>query len=91
MSNSLAALLFILGLVLLVLVCGLAITISPFDVPAGKTVGGINSSLVVDIPLMLLAMAVLCLPSLFKGKVMRWQGILLLCMYAAFNVFQFVS
>ncbi len=74
----------------LVLVCGLAITISPFDVPAGRTIGGINASLVVDIPLMLLAMAVLCLPSLFKGKVMRWQGILLLCVYAAFNVYQFV-
>ena len=35
-------------------------------------------------------MAVLCLPSLFKGKVMRWQGILLLCLYVAFNVYQFV-
>jgi hypothetical protein len=34
----------------LVLVSGTAITIAPFDVPAEKTIAGLNASLVVDIP-----------------------------------------
>jgi len=75
----------------LVLVSGMAITISPFAVPAEKTIGGINSSFVIDMPLMLLVMAILCLPALFRSKVMRWQGVLLLCLYVAFTVYQFIS
>ncbi len=76
----------------IILVSGAAISISPFAIPMEKTVlGGVNSSLVVDIPLMLAVMAILCLPALIKGKLHRWQGILLLCIYAAFTVYQFVS
>ena len=75
----------------IVLVSGTAMTISPFSVPVEKTIAGMNASLVVDIPVMLGVMAVLCLPALFKGKLARWQGILLLSVYVAFTVFQFVS
>ncbi len=75
-----------------VLVSGAAITISPFAIPAEKTIlGGINSSLVIDLPIMLGVMAVMCLPALLKGRLKRWQGILLLCVYVAFTVYQFVS
>ena len=75
----------------LVLVSGLAITISPFAVPAEKLLMGMNASLLVDIPVMFLVMAILTLPTLARGELKRWQGILLLCIYAAFTVFQFVS
>ena len=76
----------------IVLVSGAAITISPFAIPAEKTIaGGINSSLVIDLPVMLGVMAILCVPALMKGKLRRWQGVLLLCIYAAFTVYQFVS
>jgi len=75
-----------------VLVSGAAITISPFAIPAEKTIlGGINSSLVIDLPIMLGVMAVMCLPALLKGRLKRWQGILLLCVYVVFTVYQFVS
>ena len=74
----------------IVLVSGTAITISPFAIPVEKTLAGMNASLVVDIPVMLAVMALLCLPALVKGKLSRWQGITLLCVYAAFTVFQFV-
>ncbi len=75
----------------LVLVSGLAITISPFAVPAEKLIMGMNASLIVDIPVMFLVMAILTLPTLARGKLKRWQGILLLCIYASFTIFQFVS
>lgn len=76
----------------IVLVSGIAITISPFAVPAEKMVfGRINSSLLIDIPLMLAVMGILCIPALKKGRLKRWQGILLLCIYAAFTVYQFIS
>ena len=75
----------------IVLVSGTAITISPFSVPAEKLIGGVNSSLVIDLPLMLSVMAVLCVPPLISGRTKRWQGILLLGVYAAFTVYQFVS
>ncbi|MBQ1445969.1 MAG: hypothetical protein IIZ14_01820, partial [Solobacterium sp.] len=67
-----------------------AITISPFKVPAEKTLMGINSSLLVDIPLMLTVMSILCVPALKNEKLYRWQGILLLCIYTVFTVYQFV-
>lgn len=73
----------------LVLVSGMAITLRPFGVPASSTIGGNNVSLVVDIPLMLGVMLILTLPALIRGKLARWQGILLLCLYTAFCVFQF--
>ncbi|MCR4929446.1 MAG: calcium/sodium antiporter [Lachnospiraceae bacterium] len=75
----------------LVLVSGLAITIKPFQVPSEKVFlnTGLNSSLVVDIPLMIFVMLFLTLPALVKGKLYRWQGVTLLILYAAFCVFQF--
>ncbi len=73
----------------LVLVSGAAITISPFDIPVSGTIAGINSSLVLDIPVMLAVMANMTIPTLFREKLSRWQGILLLGIYAAFCVLQF--
>lgn len=73
----------------LVLVSGAAITINPFDLPVSGLIGGINSSLVLDIPVMLSVMALLTIPTLIKQKLSRWQGIVLLGIYAAFCVLQF--
>ena len=73
----------------LVLVSGMAVTIAPFDVPVGKLLLGQNASLVLDIPLMLLVMLLLTVPALAKKRLSRWQGITLLCIYAAFCTFQF--
>ena len=77
----------------LVLVSGLAITIRPFSIPSEKMFlnTGINSSLVVDIPLMLGVMLILTLPPLLKEKLYRWQGIALLMLYFGYCVFQFVA
>lgn len=74
----------------LVLVSGTAITISPFDVPVSGLIGGINSSLVVDIPVMLVVMGVLTIPTLIRQKLSRWQGVLLLSIYVAFLAAQFL-
>ena len=74
----------------LVLVSGMSMTLSPFPIPAGKTYFGINGSLLVDIPFMLITMAILCFPALKSGKLKRSQGIILLAMYSAFCVIQFV-
>ena len=74
----------------LVLVSGAAITISPFDVPAEATFLGNNASFIFDIPLVFVVMALMTLPPIFKGKMYRWQGITLLCLYAAYCVLQFV-
>ena len=73
----------------LVLVSGISVTLAPFAVPQGNTLFGINSSLVLDLPLMVAVMLLLCVPALTKKKLGRWQGILLLAIYAAFCVFQF--
>ncbi|MDD6050919.1 MAG: calcium/sodium antiporter [Clostridiales bacterium] len=75
----------------LVLVSGVSVTLSPFAVPASKTIAGVNASLVLDIPLMFFVMAFLTLPAIFRGKLQRWQGVTLLCVYAAFCVFQFIG
>ncbi|MBQ9815104.1 MAG: calcium/sodium antiporter [Lachnospiraceae bacterium] len=74
----------------LVLVSGLSITISPFQVPASKLVGGLNASLIIDLPLMAIVMLIMTVPSLISGKLLRSQGIVLLLIYAAFVAFQFV-
>ena len=74
----------------LVLVSGVSASLSPFDIPASKTIAGINSSLVLDIPVMLGVMALLTVPAIVKGRLYRWQGILLMCVYATFCVMQFV-
>ena len=73
----------------LVLVSGVAVTLAPFEVPVGKLLLGHNASLVLDIPLMLIVMLLLCVPALARKKLDRWQGVLLLCIYAAFCIFQF--
>ncbi|MCR5809336.1 MAG: calcium/sodium antiporter [Clostridiales bacterium] len=73
----------------IVLVSGMAVTIAPFDLPSAKTIGGMNASLIVDIPVMLTVMALLTIPALITGKLKRWQGITLLAIYVGFLVFQF--
>ena len=73
----------------LVLVSGVSVTLAPFDVPVGKLLMGRNASLVLDIPLMVGVMLLLCVPALATRKLHRWQGIVLLCIYAAFCLFQF--
>ena len=73
----------------LVLVSGVSVTLAPFEVPVGKTIFGINSSLILDMPLMIVVMALLTVPALTTKKLHRWQGILLLCIYAAFCAIQF--
>ena len=73
----------------LVLVSGAAVTISPFDLPVSSMINGINSSLIIDIPVMLLVMLILTVPTLIKEKLSRWQGILLLVIYAGFCAIQF--
>jgi K+-dependent Na+/Ca+ exchanger related-protein len=74
----------------LVLVSGMAVTICPFGLPDSKPIAGINSSLVVDIPVMLFVMALLTIPTLIRGKLSRVQGVLLLATYVAFTAFQIV-
>ena len=74
----------------LVLVSGVSTVLSPFSVPQGKEVAGVNASLLIDIPVMLCAMLLLTVPTLLRGKLSRWQGIVLLLLYAAFFTLQFV-
>ncbi len=74
----------------LILVSSIAMTILPFDVPAGTLVGGVASSLVIDIPVMFAVMGILIIPTLIRGKLARWQGIALLAIYAGFCTVQFV-
>lgn len=75
----------------LVLVSGTASALSPFKVPDGKLINGISASLVVDIPVMFLVMAFLTIPALVKGKLYRFQGIVLLLIYVCFCAFQFIG
>ncbi len=72
----------------LVLVSGVAVTISPFAVPEGSTLFGMNTSLVMEIPLMVGVMALMTLPTVARKRLYRWQGAALLCVYAAFVVTQ---
>ncbi len=74
----------------IVLVSGMAMTLSPFSLPSEKMLFGMNSSLLIDIPVMLGVMALLCIPALKKGRLYRIQGIILLCIYAAFTIYQFL-
>ena len=70
----------------LVLVSGIATTISPFDLSTASA-----TSLTVDIPLMLGVMLLMTIPALVREKLSRWQGAVLLCCYAAYCVFLFVA
>ena len=76
----------------LVLVSGVAVSLAPFDVPVENTLldTGLNLSLVFDIPVMLGVMSLMIFPALLGKKLSRWQGIALLCIYAAFCVCQFM-
>ena len=73
----------------LVLVSGVSVTIAPFAIPQSSTLFEINSSLVLDLPVMLAVMVIMCVPALLRGKLSRAQGVLLLCIYAAFCAIQF--
>ncbi len=72
----------------LVLVSGMAVTISPFLIPEGSKLFGFNTSQLIEIPLMVAVMALMTLPALFKGKLHRWQGVTLLGIYVAFVTLQ---
>ena len=76
----------------LVLVSGVAVSLAPFEVPCENFLldTGLNMSLVFEIPVMLGVMCLMTIPALLRKKLGRWQGITLLCIYAAFVVCQFV-
>ena len=76
----------------LVLVSGVAVSLAPFEVPCENFLlnTGLNMSLVFEIPVMLGVMALMIFPTLASKKLARWQGILLLGIYAAFCVLQFI-
>ena len=76
----------------LVLVSGVAVSLAPFDVPVENELlnTGLNLSLVFDIPVMLGVMSLMIFPALIKKKLSRWQGIVLLCIYVAFCICQFM-
>ncbi|MBQ3107132.1 MAG: calcium/sodium antiporter [Firmicutes bacterium] len=76
----------------LVLVSGVAVSLAPFPVPMENELlnTGLNMSLVLEIPVMLGVMALMTVPALLTKKLGRWQGILLLAIYVAFCVCQFI-
>lgn len=73
----------------LVLVSGVSVSLAPFQVPVSSTLLGYNASFVLDIPVMMSVMLLLTVPALVNKKLSRWQGIVLLGIYAAFCVIQF--
>ena len=68
----------------LVLVSGVSVALAPFTVPQSATIFGMNSSLVLEIPVMIAVMVLLTAPALVKGKLSRVQGVALLVIYAVF-------
>ena len=72
----------------LVLVSGMSITLAPFTIPQSASLFGINSSLVLYLPVMLAVMLILTVPALVKGKLNRAQGDQHLAIYAAFCAVQ---
>lgn len=73
----------------LVLVSGVSVALAPFTVPQSATIFGMNSSLVLEIPVMIAVMVLLTVPALVKGKLSRVQGVALLVIYAVFCGIQF--
>ena len=73
----------------LVLVRGVSVALAPFTVPQSATIFGMNSSLVLEIPVMIAVMVLLTAPALVKGKLSRVQGVALLVIYAVFCGIQF--
>ena len=74
----------------LVLVSGASVALSPFSIPRESTIAGHNASLVMDLPVMFAVMLLLSVPALARGRLARWQGAALLCVYAAFCAIQFM-
>ena len=73
----------------LVLVSGVSVALAPFTVPQSATIFGMNSSLVLEIPVMIAVMVLLTAPALVKGKLSRVQGVALLVIYAVLCGIQF--
>ena len=73
----------------LVLVSGVSVALAPFTVPQSATIFGMNSSLVLEIPVMIAVMVLLTAPALVRGKLSRVQGVALLVIYAVFCGIQF--
>lgn len=73
------------------LASGVAAVLSPFNIPNESELLGINSSLVIDLPVMLFSMAFLTVPALIRGRLERYQGIVLLVVYVAFCVLKFIA
>ena len=73
----------------LVLVSGVSAVLSPFSLPQNKMIAGVNASLILDLPVMLITMALLTLPALIRGKLSRVQGGILLVVYGLFCLIQF--
>ena len=84
LGNVIGANLFNLGLG-----SGGSVTLAPFPIPRSAQIAGYNASLVLDLPVMFLVMALLTLPALRRGKLSRIQGLALLAIYAAFCAVQF--
>ncbi|MCQ2437542.1 MAG: calcium/sodium antiporter [Clostridia bacterium] len=68
----------------IVLVLGMSTVVRPFGIPTGAMLAGHSASLVLEIPVMLGVMLILCVPAMIRGKLARWQGILLLVTYFTF-------
>lgn len=73
----------------LVTVSGLAITLRPFNLPNSSLFLGYNKSFIIDIPFAFIAMIIMCIPPLITGSTKRWQGAILLILYATFLRLQF--
>ena len=73
----------------LVLVSGVSVALAPFTVPQSATIFGMNSSLVLEIPVMIAVMVLLTAPALVQGQLSRVQGVALLVIYAVFCGIQF--
>ncbi len=65
----------------LLLVGGLASAISPIVFP--------STVLSIELPLIAFIMGVLCIPAIIRGKMMRWQGVVLIGAYIAYMLYLF--
>lgn len=75
----------------LVLVSGISVTLCPFPIPQSKLFMGHNASLVIDMPVMMAVMLLMTVPAMWKGRLYRGQGILLLVIYSCYVLFQFLG
>lgn len=65
------------------LVAGISSVISPYNIPSIK-------SLYIDIPIAMLAITILCIPTLISQKTRKWQGYALIMLYIGFIIYQFI-